>query len=192
MSKTYTCRVKRDLSELIREKDRVVYRLRLLPVGDREKMKDWFRQALTEDGAKGDQRKLHFEIDGVQVEVDLEEDQIRIVSESTQDLHIEKDEERKIYNVADDERAAQQKAEEQVDQEIEREVREARDRIRKQAAQRLREAEVKVKSRIRKAENEAIKKALDEKAHSLGEVLDVEESEEINGDKRIAWRIRLS
>ncbi len=193
MSKTYICRVKRDLREVLREEDRVVYRVRLLPVADKEKMKKWFKDSLIKDGAReNEDGTLGMELDGVKVEIDIDKEEVRVVSETGEEVNIKKDEQKKIYNVADNEQAAQKKAQEDVDNEVAQEIKEHRDRLRKKAVKALNEAEGKVKTKIRRAENDAIKKGLDEKAHGLGQVVDVDESTEGNGDKRTVWRIRLN
>lgn len=193
MSKTYRCRVKRDLTDIIREKDRIVYRLRLLPVADKEKMKQWFRQALIDDGAnENEDGTLEMDMDGVRVEIDVENDEVKIVSETEDDLHIQIDEDRKVYNRADNEEKAQEKAEEDVNKEVKKTIEDKQKEVRDKAVKILREAEGKVKTRIRKAENKTIEKGLDEKADSMGDVVQKEEEAGVNGDRRVIWRVRLN
>ncbi len=198
MSKTYTCKVKIDLREEVREEDRIVYKPILLPVASQEKLRQWIREALLDDGATVNaDGTLSLEIEGVRVEIDLEKDQVeaRIIAESSEDIHIEKDEERKVFDIRDDEEKARKTARDQVAEEAAGEMSEAREaaraQLREKARETLREASREVKRRVRTAVNIAIEKGLDETAHELGDVQDKEEAVDPKGDHRLVWRIRL-
>lgn len=196
MSKTYTCRVKKDLREEVREEDRVVYKLKPLPVADKEKMRNWMREALLEDGATSNaDSTLSLDVEGVKVEIDLEKDEVRIVAETTEDIHVEKDEKRRVYDLLDNEKRAREKAEAQVEQELATEMEKAKaaslKRLRDTVSEALRQAEEEVKRRIRSAENIAIEKGLDEKARDFGEILDKEEAVDSEGNHRVVWRIKM-
>ncbi|MCP4750857.1 MAG: hypothetical protein GY866_08190 [Proteobacteria bacterium] len=193
MSRTYRCRVKRDLTEVIKERDSIVYRLKRLPVADKKKMNRWFRRALLEDGAgENEDGTLEMEFDGVRVEIDLEKEEVRATSEIEDELHIRIDEERSEYDYGDNKERAQEKAEKHVDREIAKKVKATRARHKKAAVGKLNEAQDQIKERIRTAENKVVEKALDEKTKTLGKNVQKEEEVEIDGGKRLVWSVNLN
>ncbi|MBF0398644.1 MAG: hypothetical protein HQK78_17850 [Desulfobacterales bacterium] len=180
MSEGRSYPIKKSFKDVIREKGRIIFRLRpLLPIVEENRMKEWFKQALKEDGAKQNKdNTLNFKIDSVDVKVDVDKKEAILTAESEELIKIEK----QVFNYEL----------ESFDKQIKEEVKQAKKRNQSKAIKNINDIESKAKAFIRKAENKAIEKGLEEKGESIGELIKKENRIDVNGDKRIIWNIKAN
>jgi hypothetical protein len=192
MSKTYRCRVKKDIRETHRTADTIELKISLLDILDPKEMEGMYRKALKDTGAKENaDGTLELKVDGVTVTVDPKEKTAVGRVEGKKDIEIHVDKEVQVYNIRDNEKVAQAMAEKKVADEIAADVANKKKELEEKVKSTLDAAEEKVKEKLREAANEAHKAALRKKADRMGKVTVNREEELGNGDKRLTLEIEL-
>lgn len=192
MSKTYRCRVKKDIRETLSSEDSVGYAIGLLDTLDPAEMAAEFRKALIAAGAaeRGD-GGLSLEVAGVTVTVNAAGRTATARVARKDELRESVDKVVDEYSVRDSEKAAQKKAEAAVDGEIRERVAEARRDHAAGIAEALRKADPAIRKALRAAANEANKAALRKKAGCMGVVTADREEILPNGDRRLTLEITV-
>ena len=192
MSKTYRCRVKKDIRETLSSEDSVGYAIGLLDTLDPGEMAAEFRKALIAAGATetGDGR-LALEVEGASVTVNADGGTATARIARKDELKESVDKVVDAYSVRDNGASAQKTAEATVDGEIRERVAEARRAHAAETAEALRKADPAIRKALRAAANEANKAALRKKAGRLGVVTADREENLPNGDRRLTLEISV-
>lgn len=194
MSKTYRCRVKKELREVHRARDQVHYRgLGLLDVLDPQDMEDVYRQALKDMGAseKSD-GSLSLRVGEATVRVDPKQRTAEVSVSEDKEVRTKVDREEKIFEWSESREKAQKKAEEKVDREAGGELEKKKKDHDEEVRSKLDQVEDRVKEQLRRAANEAHKAALRRKAGRMGTVTVDKEDELANGDRRLTLEVELT
>lgn len=190
MSKTYRCRVRKDIKEVIRRSDEIEYKVSLLDILDPDDMSEEYKKALEAVGAREDpDGKMVMDIDGVTVTVDPKEKTVKARLEEEKTVSEKVDKVVDVFEWTDLRESAQQQAEDDVDKEIREKLEEEGKTVEEQAKKKLEAAEEKIREKLREAANEAHKSALRRKAKRIGRILSEKEESAQNGDRRMVIEI---
>ena len=193
MSKTYRCRVKKDIREIVRKSDEIEYKVSLLDILDPDEMTEEYKKALKSLGAKeSPDGKLSLDVDGVTLTVDPKEKTVKARLEDEKEVRESIDREVDVFEWTDAREAAQKKAEEDVSKEFDKKIEAEGKVIEDQVRRKLEKAEEKIREKLREAANEAHKAALRKKAHKIGRVIQDREESMENGDKRMSIEIEIN
>ena len=197
MSKTYRCRVKKDIQEVHRVQDELEYKLGLLDILPPEEMEKDFRKALEDMGAREEEDgSLTLEIEGIQVTVDTEEKKAIARVGEEKEISVEVEREVYVFDWGDNKENAQRTAEQEqgkgLEQELARKLEQEKEKHERRVRGKLEGAREKIQEKLREAVNETHKNALRKKASRMGKILADREEEQANGDQRLTLEIELN
>ncbi len=193
MSKTYRCRVKKDIREVHSVEDEIEYKVSLLDILDQDEMEEEYRKALRSLGADEDSDgNIVLDVDGVEVTVDTSSKKATARVDGKEEIEIHVDKEVKVFDWGDNERRAQEEAEKVTENEMKAEVEDKIKAHEKKVRGKLNAAGDKIKEKLREAANEAHKSALRKKAERIGRVTVDQEDGMENGDQRLTIEIEVN
>jgi hypothetical protein len=196
MSKSYRCRVKVDLRERVAARDAVAYEIDIGRILGKKAEAALLRKALLDLGGEEQDGKVVLEVEGVRVTVDPETGEAQASVEDEGDVRRHVDEERKVFNVRDDEAAAKEKAQADAEKEAKVSLEQEKAALQKTLDDKVRDtlkaAGPAIVRRLRVARGETEKAALEEKARQLGTVVSKRETEDPKrGDRSLVIEIEL-
>jgi len=192
VSKTYRCRVRKDVSVVSKAADEVRYKVGLLDILDPDEMREHYRKSLQALGAQeGKDGKFVVEVAGAKVTVDPNARSAVAEVAEKERITVSTDRVVAVRNVQDDEAAARQEAERRVGQELAAEAAKRKRSHEERVRGKLDAADEAVRAKLREAANEAHKSALRAKADRLGKVMADKEETLANGDKRVTLEVEL-
>ncbi|MCA2979276.1 MAG: hypothetical protein INH41_23305 [Myxococcaceae bacterium] len=186
MSRAYRISIKESLSQHVQVEDGVSSTLELLPILQKERMRELLAAELTQrgfvrDGAQARRR----EANGVEVEVDLETGQVSATIEGHQDVKLETERAAVVDELVKEEREAALRRAAQAA--LAREAKAEEEALRKQATQKLEATLRELKGELDGVVNRVTATALKARAAELGQVEEVHE--DANGGLTIKVRV---
>ena len=192
MSKTYRCRVQRDVRVVSRVADEVKYKVNLLDILDPEEMEAEYRQALRAMGAREEEGGgMVLDLDGVRVCVDPGEKTATAGVNEEEEISISVNRDVRVFQWEDSEEKARQEAEKRTDAEITNEMAKKKKHHEQDVRDRLEGADRIIREKLREAANEAHKSALRKKADRMGRIMSNKDETLENGDKRLTLEIEI-
>lgn len=192
MSKTYKCRIKKDIVESHRVSDEIEYNLGLLDILPPEEMEDIYKEAVKNSGGvEKEDKNLEISIDSITITIIPSEKKARVRISEEKKIAIHIDREEKVFEYSDSEVKAQKKAEEKADREINAELNKQKEDHINKVKKKLADSEEKVKEKLREISNEVHKNALRKKAGALGRINLDREEKLSEGDNRLTIEIEI-
>jgi len=192
MSKTYKCRVKKDITETHRVSDEIEYKIRLLDILDKEDMAEEYEKVLKDMGGKKKKDgNLEIEIDGVKITIDVKKQNVKAKVDEKEKISENVDKELEIYDYDYNENIAHKKAEEIIEKDIKEKINKRKAEHEVKVREKLEKAEEKIKEKLREATNETHKRALRRKADSMGKVIVDQENKLKNGDNQLVLEVEI-
>jgi hypothetical protein len=186
MSRAYRISIKESLSHHVQVEDGVSSTLELLPILQKERMRELLAQELAQRGfARDGNTARRKESTGVEVEIDLETGQVSATAEGHQDVKLETERTAVVDQLQKDEREA---ALRRVAQEsLKREAKAEEEALRKKVTQQLEGTLKDLKGELDGVVNRVTATALKTRAAELGQVEEVHE--DANGSLTIKVRV---
>ncbi len=202
MSRTYRCKVKKDLKEVHKTADEIRYRISLLDkkhlgILKPDEMEEIYRAALKEMGASEESDgTLVLEVDGIKITINTKDKTATARLEEEIEIKAEAQKTVKVYDVNDDRQKAQKEAEKAVEKvlkkELDQKIRDKKAAQTQKTREQLNRADGAVREKLRQAANEAYKKALREKASRMGNITEDREETLENGNQRLTLAIEIA
>lgn len=186
MSRAYRISVKESLSRTVHVDDGVCSSLELLPILEKERMRELLAAELAQRGFRRDgEAARRKEAGDVLVEVDLTSGEISVTAEGHADLKLEAER----VTVVPEESAGNQERllRAQAQQSLEREAKAEEEALRRQVTERLEGTLRNLKGELDEVVNRVTATALKQRAAELGEVQEIHE--EANGSLTIKVRV---
>ncbi len=193
MSRTYRCRVQKDLSTSVRARDSITLTLGLRDLVGEEETNQILREALEALGGGSDEAgRVQLDIDGVRVTVDPAERSAELSVGEDYELQVSVDTVVDSYNYGDDEEAAQAAAEARVESQLKASLNTKRAAAEAETRERLDAAEGAVRAVLREATARTEIESLRRKAERMGRILSVTEEEDPKtGDRQVVIELEL-
>lgn len=193
MSRTYRCRVQKDLTITVRARDSITLRLGLHELVGEDETNEILRKVLEEAGGRvGDDGQVTLGIEGVQVVVDVEGRTAEASLGEDYELEASADEIVDSYSHADDKRAAQAAAEARVERDLKAELQRRKEAAEAATRAKLDAAEEAIRQTLREASAKTEIESLRRKAERMGRLLGITEEEDPKtGDRQVVIELEL-